>query len=154
MLCAVQGRKPEREEFSSLSVSGEKNRGSAGEGGLRLVRYNLSLVELISLDSGPHKPSHTAPRQPRAQAGRGCSTHHAPPRQMPGARGLSEGSQVKPVVSECSQHSLLSHCPWYSHAAARGALKQIANGHCLFLLLHADRQGSDPLQHVISHVAP
>lgn len=103
-------RKKARERGIQFSVSGEKNRGSTGEGGLRLVQYNLSLVELISLDSGPHKPSHTAPRQPRAQAGRGCSTHHAPPRQMPGARGLSEGSQVKPVVSECSQHSLLSHC--------------------------------------------
>lgn len=109
VLCTVQGRKPEREEFSSVSVSGEKKRWSTGESGLRLVQYNLSLMELVSLDSGPHKPSHTAPRQPQAQAGRGCPTHHAPHRQIPGAIGLSEGSQVKPVVFKCSQHSLLSH---------------------------------------------
>lgn len=107
VLCAVQGRKPEREEFGSVSVSGEKNRWSTGEGGLRLVQHNLSLMELVSLDSGPHKPSHRALRQPQAQAGRGCPAHHAPHRQMPGGTGLSE---AKPVVFKSSQHLLRSLC--------------------------------------------
>lgn len=70
VLCAVQGRKTEREEFSSVSVSGEKNRWSTGEGSLRLAQYNLSLMEVVSLDSGPHIPSHTAPGSLRHRQGK------------------------------------------------------------------------------------
>lgn len=70
--CMLFKKESRREEFSSVHVSGEKNRRSAGEGVLGLVQYNLSLMELISLDSGPHKPSHTASRQPQAQARQDC----------------------------------------------------------------------------------
>lgn len=102
-------KRDEKEEFSSVRVSGEKNWWSAGEVGLRLVQYNPSLAELVSLDSGPHKPSHTAPMQPQAQARQDCFHSPAPHRQMPRAMGLTDGSQIKPVVFKRSQHSFLSH---------------------------------------------
>lgn len=102
-------KRDEKEEFCSVRVSSEKNWWSAGEVGLRLVQYNPSLAELVSLDSGPHKPSHTAPMQPQAQARQDRFHSPAPHRQMPRAMGLTDGSQIKPVVFKHSQHSFLSH---------------------------------------------
>lgn len=104
VLCIVQGEELERKEFSSVLVSSKKKRWSTGERPLRLVQYNLSLMELISLHSGPLKSSHTASRQPQVQARQDCFQSSCPLRQMSRTTGLSETSQVKPAVFKRSHH--------------------------------------------------
>lgn len=155
MLYAVQGRKPEREEFSSVSVSGEKNRRSSGKAVLRLVQHNLSLMELICLDSGPHKPSHTAPGSLRHRQGEAVllTMHHTGrcPEQW---ACLQEAKLSLWFPSIPSTRSSPITTPMFLPGSSwRGS-----GGNCKWALPFppSPHRGLvyDPLQHVISHVAP
>jgi len=98
VLCAVRGREPAGEEFSSVHASGGTSTQSTGEGCLKLMHI-LLLTELVNWNSGPHKPHHTQlPGSTEHSQGKAMC------RGVPGAKYLSEENQVKPVVFQHTQH--------------------------------------------------
>lgn len=129
---------------------------SAGKGGLKLVQYNPSLTELVSLYPGLYKLVTKLPGSPKCRQGEAISTHHAGrcPEQSPCP---AEGKLSLRFLSAPSTRTSPVATPMLFPHSSQGVLKQIAMCNAFFSFsMHAFsiEEFVDPHQHVISHVAP